>query len=169
GDALPLSRALDTGIEARRQGVVVVGNLSAQNPLVDRGGAGDELAGGIARHGDLVVVALAEHAEADRLHAVGAYDRWDERDVHLLARLQRSVWQRAAGGVGHGPGLPGLGTETREGAHERVAALGLDYAHLASLEVVAGVLRLEHRLGDDGCAGRKWLGRIPCCLLDGPV
>ena len=40
----------------------------------------------------------------------------------------------------------------------RVAALGLDDAHLAAFEVVDGVLSLEHRLGQHGRVGRGQLG-----------
>ena len=158
GYALPLCRVVQAGVQARSLWLVVVGNLGPEGTFVDGGGAGDEFAGCAARHRHLVVMALAEHAEADRLHPVGPDHRRHERDVHFLAGQQRTFRQRVARRVRHGAGLPGFGPQAQQGASQGVAALSLDHAHLASREVVGRVL-LQHRLGQDGRVGRGWLGR----------
>src|SRR5262249_60524781 len=63
GHTLPLGRMQEARIEAGCLRLLAVVDLGVDDALVDGGRAGDELACRIARHGDLVVVALAEDAD----------------------------------------------------------------------------------------------------------
>ena len=85
---------------------------------------------------------IGEHAEADRLHAVLLHERGHQRDVDLLARRDPILLEDVARRFDHGAREPVFGAGAHEDLGERVALGDLDDAHLARLEILAGVVEI---------------------------